>query len=125
MYKEGRKGFLNLMLSLPIYAPLAKLSFLGYLIHLDWIQLFSATQAGLWEHYTPVSQLRNCFGYIAIALLSALVIHMIFELPFARLEKLLFEGSGSREQRKPNRDQHLRAVPNHMGTYKVNLLENA
>merc|ERR1719419_53608 len=35
IYNDGQKGFLNRMLSLPVYSPLSKLSFVGYLIHLD------------------------------------------------------------------------------------------
>jgi len=94
IYNEGGKGCFNRMLSLPVYSPLAKLSFVGYLIHLDWIQLYGATQAGLWEHYTTVSQVRNFLGYICMALLSAFVIAMICELPFAKLERLLFDVGG-------------------------------
>jgi len=95
IYTEGEKGFFNRMLSLPIYSPLGKLTFVGYLIHLDWIQLYAATAAGLWEHYTPISQLRDFLGFLCITLLSAFTIHMIFELPFAKLERLIFEGKGS------------------------------
>merc|ERR1719461_1539701 len=110
MYKSTTRGFFQQMLSLPIYSPLGKLTFIGYLIHLPFMDLIKNVNE-TWSHFSPITVCVMFFGIASISLLSAFVLYFIFEFPFATVEKWIFEPR-SRPQNESKRKNSGMSVQN-------------
>ncbi|CAI5452121.1 unnamed protein product [Caenorhabditis angaria] len=94
-----RKGMINDFMSLPIWTPLARMSFCAYLIHImvcgyffgkNYSEMYFSSQFFL-EAVIPVT---------VLSFVIAIFWSSFFEIPFAKLEMLLFGGS-SRRKRTP------------------------
>jgi len=83
-----RDGFIPNFLSWGFWAPLSKLSYSGYLVHLPLIRLRQATIVN-YQHYTCISVLELWLGYCAFSFFAAVWIWLLVEAPFGTLSRLL------------------------------------
>jgi len=87
----GDYNFARWLLSLPVMAPLGKLSFNAYLWHYlikDWYYGEMRNVA----YYTRLSQLVWWLGVVYIAFAVALIVFLFVEEPFAKLSTALLQG---------------------------------
>ncbi|XP_037269392.1 nose resistant to fluoxetine protein 6 [Rhipicephalus microplus] len=88
---SGRGGFLNKFLSWAPFAPLARLAFGVYLIHMPFIQLalhISRERMTL-SHFVAAS---FCFSTLAWSYILSYFLFFSCEAPIGKLDKLVFEG---------------------------------
>ncbi|CAN7989690.1 unnamed protein product, partial [Ixodes pacificus] len=85
----GKGGILNRFLSWGAFAPLSKLSFGVYLIHMPFLELQShiARERSFFSHFTLVSK---CFSALVWSYLLSYLLFVSCEAPTGRLEKLVF-----------------------------------
>ncbi|XP_035209686.1 nose resistant to fluoxetine protein 6-like [Stegodyphus dumicola] len=88
----GQGGFINYLLSLKIWTPLARLTFLKYLIHPNLQLIYSGwtKTAFSFDYYVWMA-----FGHLCISFLLAVIVNMMVESPFMALQKMAlgsFEG---------------------------------
>ncbi|CAN7940064.1 unnamed protein product, partial [Ixodes hexagonus] len=85
----GKGGILNRFLSWSAFAPLSKLSFGVYLIHMPFLEVKShiARERSFFSHFTLVSK---CFTALVWSYLLSYLLFISCEAPTGRLEKLVF-----------------------------------
>jgi peptidoglycan/LPS O-acetylase OafA/YrhL len=88
MTKQG--GIINKILSWPIWAPLARLNYATYLIHLTLIFIM-ATNQRLPFYYQPHLVINNFVSHIFFSYITAMIIVIFIETPFFIIEKKLFK----------------------------------
>ncbi|XP_065282046.1 nose resistant to fluoxetine protein 6-like isoform X2 [Dermacentor albipictus] len=101
---SGRGGFLGKFLSWGAFAPMARLAFGVYLIHLPFIQLalhISRERMGL-SHFIAAS---FCFSTLAWSYILSYFLFIFCEAPVGKLDKLLFEGLRGRASKKGVEDK--------------------
>ncbi|KAM7303662.1 nose resistant to fluoxetine protein 6 [Ixodes scapularis] len=101
----GRASFISHFFSWGAFAPLSRLSFGVYLLHVPYynVRLSTARERLFFSHFTMVTQ---CFGALVTSYLLSLVLFVVCEAPTGRLEKLIL--MPSRRPEKPsgtNEDQ--------------------
>ena len=95
----GRGGCVTPLLSLPIWQPMARLSFWMYLIHEEVLNGLTMTVVRP-LHYSPTELAQLYISACAFCALSAALLHLLVELPFAAAEKALFGGGSSSGSRR-------------------------
>ncbi|KAG0441271.1 hypothetical protein HPB47_015997, partial [Ixodes persulcatus] len=95
----GRGSFISHFLSWGAFAPLSRLSFGVYVLHVPYyfIRLCTARERLFFSHLTMVTQ---CFGALVTSYLLSLVLFVVCEAPTGRLEKLIL--MPSRRPEKPS-----------------------
>jgi peptidoglycan/LPS O-acetylase OafA/YrhL len=88
----GRGAFVGGILSLPVFAPLAKLTFAAYLIHPAVLDVLYKSSTDARVVFTEVGWYVTFLGVSAIVLLCSLVVHLFVEQPLVNLEKHLLRG---------------------------------
>ena len=88
----GRGAFVGGILSLPVFAPLAKLKFAAYLIHPAVLDVLYKSSTDARVVFTEVGWYVTFLGVSAIVLLCSLVVHLFVEQPLVNLEKHLLRG---------------------------------
>ncbi|XP_070385945.1 nose resistant to fluoxetine protein 6-like isoform X2 [Dermacentor albipictus] len=85
----GRGGIVNGFLSWKGFAPLGRLSFGVYLIHVPFYHVMNriSRERRFYSHFTMVS---NCFVVLTWSYILSYILSIACELPFAHLEKLVF-----------------------------------
>jgi len=98
----GYGGIINSFLSWALFAPLSKLTYCTYLIHIDVIFLFfyNTKRPMYFSEYTIVYEF---FGHYVITTIFALLASLLFESPFIGLEKLAYQIIGNSMPKKPER----------------------
>jgi peptidoglycan/LPS O-acetylase OafA/YrhL len=84
-------GIVNTILSWPIWAPLARLNYSAYLIHLMiiFITMYNQTIPIYFQPYILVS---TYISTLFVSYVAAIVVVIFFETPFFLLEKKFFKG---------------------------------
>lgn len=82
-------GVVNRILSWKGFIPLARLTYCAYLIHIDFLNVYFATERRLY-YYTFYGQLVTYMGLLLTILVLAFVISVTVEASFLNLEKLIF-----------------------------------
>ncbi|KAH8090106.1 transferase [Aureococcus anophagefferens] len=88
----GRGAFVGGILSLPVFAPLAKLTFAAYLIHPAVLDVLYKSSTDARVVFTEVGWYVAFLGVSAIVLLCSLVVHLFVEQPLVNLEKHVLRG---------------------------------
>ena len=88
----GRGAFVGGILSLPVFAPLAKLTFAAYLIHPAVLDVLYKSSTDARVVFTEVGWYVTFLGVSAIVLLCSLVVHLFVEQPLVNLEKHVLRG---------------------------------
>ncbi len=83
-------GIINKILSWPIWAPLARLNYTTYLIHLTVIFIM-ATNQWLPFYYQPHLVINNFVSHIFFSYITAMILVIFIETPFFIIEKKLFK----------------------------------
>ena len=101
---RGLGGVVNDLLSWPGWIPISKISFMTYLCHMDFNWFFflmqvwfthtkSKSSALLLQDYnvdwTMLLNVQLFLGNLAVALFCGMLLSLSFELPFAKLQKIL------------------------------------
>ena len=102
---QGYGGPVNDFLSWSVFAPLSRLTYCCYLIHIEVLSMFSFSvliypndvsfTVQIWSsqvHYPQISLLNVVMYFIGgliISLLASVVAVLAFEIPFTRVEKIL------------------------------------
>ncbi|XP_037067998.1 nose resistant to fluoxetine protein 6-like [Pollicipes pollicipes] len=85
----GYGGFVNMLLSYPGFIPLSRLTYAGYLIHINVLFVADVSMKG--TMYVDVVRLvYRLLGHIITTFAFALPFSLAFEAPFMNLEKMLF-----------------------------------
>ena len=85
----GRGGVINRFLSWGLWAPLAKLSYCIYLIQYTVVYWFNS-QIPTSQMYTNTLYMYTAFGNLAVCIGLAIVLYLMFEVPLAHAEKIMF-----------------------------------
>ncbi|XP_055613193.1 nose resistant to fluoxetine protein 6-like [Uranotaenia lowii] len=86
---NGNGGIVNEILSAAMWQPLAKLSFVMYLLHLPILQIASLVTVNTVLHFSFADLLYRIWGAIGLTATVALFWSALFEIPFVTLDKLL------------------------------------
>ena len=87
---KGYGGIVNDFLSWSAFAPLSRLTYCCYLIHMEIISIVSAsTLASFPSDFSLWSVIMYFIGILSVSLGAAAILTICFELPFTRVEKLL------------------------------------
>ncbi|XP_054720877.1 LOW QUALITY PROTEIN: nose resistant to fluoxetine protein 6-like [Uloborus diversus] len=91
----GNGGVVNDILSWKAWIPMARLSYMFYLIHpiVIWVHEAMGHSRMYTSHYFWV---YNILGHYMVSMVLALIMSLSFEAPFLAMEKIIF-GGGSRE----------------------------
>ncbi|CAL1270723.1 unnamed protein product [Larinioides sclopetarius] len=89
----GNGGIINRILSWKFWTPMARLSYVFYLLHplVIWVHEAFAHSNTYTSHYFWV---YNILGHYMITMVLSLIVSLTFEAPFLALEKILFGGGG-------------------------------
>lgn len=100
----GRGGFLGKFLSWGAFAPMARLAFGVYIIHLPFIQLalHISRERMYLSHFIVAS---FCFSTLAWSYILSYFLFIFCEAPVGKLDKLLFEGLRGRASKKGVEDK--------------------
>ena len=86
----NQAGFVNRILSWPIWTPFARLNYSCYLIHGTIISISIFNQMNpLYFH--GITVVNNMAGHIFFSYVAAILVAILFETPFFILEKKLFK----------------------------------
>lgn len=85
--KKG--GFINDMLSWPVWTPLSRLSFSAYLVHMTVLTWYISIQEQT-SFYQDINTVFTFFGILILSYSVALVVSLLFEIPLLGLEKFIF-----------------------------------
>ena len=89
---KGYGGMVNDFLSWSAFAPLARLTFCTYLIHMEIIKMFEASVLSSFPNdFSMWTQVWYFLGTLLISLTVAFVFAVVFESPSVRFEKLIVE----------------------------------
>ena len=89
---KGYGGLINEFLSWSVFAPLSRLTFCTYLIHINIIGVFGASVLSSFPN--DVEMFTSVWYYLAIQFIScavAFVFALLFEIPATRAEKLVVQ----------------------------------
>ena len=89
---KGYGGIINEFLSWPAFAPLSRLTFTTYLIHMNVISMFASSVLSSFP--SDYAMWAAVWYYLAIQFVSCVisfVISLVFEIPFTKVEKILVE----------------------------------
>lgn len=81
-------GFINRFLSWKMFIPLGRLTYVVYLIHLNYLTVYHSYLRKPY-YYTHTTQAEHYFGVLLLVFLLAYAICLTIELPFLNLERLL------------------------------------
>ncbi|KAK8759178.1 hypothetical protein V5799_003193 [Amblyomma americanum] len=100
---SGRGGFLCTFLSWGAFAPMARLAFGVYLVHLPFIQLVLhiSRERMFLSHFIVAS---FCFSTLVWSYIVSYFLFIFCEAPTGKLEKLVFEGLRGAKRRKSDED---------------------
>jgi len=96
-------GFIGRFLSLEMWAPIAKLSFAGYVIHMAPLE-FQAMHSVLPTHFTPFWLFKDFIAQTILTLGLAFIMWFLVEAPFVTLSKELLKlisGGGKKKPKEP------------------------
>eukprot|EP00041_Stephanoeca_diplocostata_P035607 m.1261249 g.1261249 ORF g.1261249 m.1261249 type:complete len:149 (+) comp24730_c0_seq16:2058-2504(+) len=82
------RGIVNWVLSLSLWEPLGKLTYGAYLVHPIIIRCYYFQQVMLF-HYMPFNQFVVFVAMVFISYVVAAMLHVLVELPFASITKLI------------------------------------
>lgn len=101
---SGRGGFLGKFLSWGAFAPLARLAFGVYLVHMPFIQLalHISRERMMLSHFVAAS---FCFSTLAWSYILSYFLFISCEAPVGKLDKLVFEGLRGRSSKKDVEDK--------------------
>ncbi|KAL1413995.1 hypothetical protein MTO96_007810 [Rhipicephalus appendiculatus] len=101
---SGRGGFLSKFLSWGPFAPLARLAFGVYLIHMPFIQLalHISRERMMLSHFVLAS---FCFSTLAWSYILSYFLFISCEAPVGKLDKLVFEGLRRKSPKKEVEDK--------------------
>ncbi|GFT33784.1 o-acyltransferase like protein [Trichonephila clavipes] len=93
----GNGGIINRILSWKFWVPMARLSYVFYLLHplVIWVHEAFAHHNLYTSHYFWV---YNILGHYMVSMVLSLIVSLTFEAPFLALEKILFGGGGRRDR---------------------------
>merc|ERR1712137_1192825 len=99
---QGYGGVVNRFLSWSFFAPLGRLTYCVYLIHLNFITMYIARMRTP-IYYTAFDTVMLYFSFLIISFCLAFVASLTVEASFLNLEKLLFslgggKSAGSKQQ---------------------------
>ncbi|GIY48242.1 nose resistant to fluoxetine protein 6 [Caerostris extrusa] len=106
----GNGGIINRILSWKFWVPMARLSYVFYLLHplVIWVHEAFAHSNTYTSHYFWV---YNILGHYMVTMVLSLIVSLTFEAPFLALEKILFGGGGNRSNREGQTTPPLKKVP--------------
>ncbi|GIY24598.1 nose resistant to fluoxetine protein 6 [Caerostris darwini] len=106
----GNGGIINRILSWKFWVPMARLSYVFYLLHplVIWVHEAFAHSNTYTSHYFWV---YNILGHYMVTMVLSLIVSLTFEAPFLALEKILFGGGGNRSNREGQNTPPLKKVP--------------
>ena len=84
----NKSGFINSVLSRPMFKSLFKLTFMMYLIHYQ-IGTFWHCQAKIPFHFDKYQLVYHFWGNVSMTLVCSLILHLLIEKPLTSLIKLL------------------------------------
>ncbi|EFO97686.1 hypothetical protein CRE_16069 [Caenorhabditis remanei] len=94
-----QKGLINDFMSLPFWTPLARLSFCAYLIHIMVMgYFFGKNHSELYFSTLSYFFLDTVIPVTTISFVIAIFWSAMFEIPFAKIEGLIFGGAGRRQK---------------------------
>ncbi|XP_055600177.1 nose resistant to fluoxetine protein 6-like [Uranotaenia lowii] len=88
---NGHGGVVNDILSAGMWQPLAKLSYVMYLIHVTVLFMFSVSNVKTVLHFSFADILYRIWGAIGLTTTFAVFWSAIFEIPFVTLDKYLLK----------------------------------
>ncbi|EAT48331.1 AAEL000603-PA, partial [Aedes aegypti] len=88
---NGKAGVINDILCAPMWQPLAKLSFVMYLLHSLLIMMSSVASVKLEGYFSAMDMLNRIWAAIGITTSVSLFWSACFELPFVTLSKILLK----------------------------------
>merc|ERR1712226_1490118 len=91
----GYASIVGDLLGSAAFMPLSKLSFATYLVHFHVIFVFHA-QRNTVMHYDDYLMIYLFLGHVFISNCLAIVMTLLFEVPFGGLEKIIFGGGPPR-----------------------------
>lgn len=81
-------GFINRFLSWKAFIPLARLTYVVYLVHLNYLTVYHAYIRKPY-YYTKFTHVEHYFGVLLMVFFMAFAISLTVEVPLLNLEKLL------------------------------------
>merc|ERR1712004_261315 len=86
---KGYGGPVNDFLAWPVFAPLSRLTYCCYLIHMEILSMFGLSVLSYPHDITMLSVVMYFIGGLLISLSAATIFVLAFETPFTRVEKIL------------------------------------
>ncbi|ULT87604.1 hypothetical protein L3Y34_007037 [Caenorhabditis briggsae] len=103
-----RKGLINDFMSLPFWTPLARLSFCAYLVHIMVSgYFFGKNHSELYFSTLSYFFLDTVLPVTFISFIVAIFWSTMFEIPFAKIEGLVFGGAGRRKTTRPPNEESI------------------
>ena len=87
-------GFIHRFLSSKLFLPLSRLSYAVYLIHFNYIRVFSSSMRKP-LYFNEFHFLVTFFGGMVIIFALAIFVSIVVEMPFRNLDKFLFPSVNS------------------------------
>ncbi|GFR30456.1 nose resistant to fluoxetine protein 6 [Trichonephila clavata] len=84
----GQGGFVNSILSWKFFFPPSRLTFCAYLVH-PIVQSVYYNSLRTLVHFSHITMVMYCFGFLFFAYMAAFVTSLLFESPIIRLERLI------------------------------------
>ncbi|KAJ8922576.1 hypothetical protein NQ315_007606 [Exocentrus adspersus] len=88
---HGRGGFVNWILSAPIFQVIGRLTYCAYLLHVLVIAYYQATARTRW-YFSDYNAIYQFWGHYIVSLIVATFWTLAFELPLISIEKFLIGG---------------------------------
>ncbi|CAI2352666.1 unnamed protein product [Caenorhabditis sp. 36 PRJEB53466] len=121
-----RKGLINDFMSLPFWTPLARLSFCAYLVHIMVAgYFFGKNYSELYFANLSYFFLDTVIPVTCLSFLLAIFWSSMFEIPFAKIEALIFGGAGRKSTAPPPKTTVIQSEePQNVLKIPINFPEN-
>ncbi|XP_043470128.1 nose resistant to fluoxetine protein 6-like isoform X2 [Leptopilina heterotoma] len=106
---KGSNGPITKFLSLPIFVPLAKLSYCIYLVHMT-IQLLLESTSRVNIYFSDIQFISISFSDFILSIPLAFLFSLFFESPILTLEKMIFRGGRKSRVEYNNSDNHKKTL---------------
>lgn len=100
----GYGGFINTFLSYPGFIPLSRLTYAGYLVHINVLYFTDVTMKGT-MYVDEIRLVYRLLAHVITTFAFAVPLSLAFEVPFMNLEKIMF-GPGKTKTDISNQPVH-------------------
>ncbi len=92
-------GFINTFLSWKGFMPLSRLTYVTYLVNVDYVKVYYIGLSRTFFYYTKVNLVMTYFGVLVVSFVLAFFLSVAIEMPFLNLNRILITATSTKSNK--------------------------